>query len=147
MAMASRVKFSNPKSLVKSRAAYSHVARVSVGELLFVAGQIPMNARGKLVGNDDFEAQAQQVFKNIRIALRSEGADFRNVVQSTTYLVDSRDIPKLRTFRQRVYARYFPDGRYPPNKLIVVNRLASEEIRLEIAVVAAPDSPRRRTRQ
>ena len=137
--MASRIKLSNPNTLAKPGGTYSHVARVSAGELLFIAGQVPIDASGKIVGNGDFDAQAEQVFENIRLALESEGAVFRNVVQFTTYLVDSRDIPKLRKFRERTYPQYFPEGRYPPNTLLVVERLASEEIRLEIAAIAAPD--------
>ena len=137
--MASRIKMSNPNTLAKPGGTYSHVARVSAGELLFIAGQVPVDASGKVVGDGDFDAQAEQVFENLRLALESEGAVFGDVVQFTTYLVDSRDIPKLRKFRERTYPQYFPDGRYPPNTLLVVERLASEEIRLEIAAIAAPD--------
>lgn len=136
--MASRIKFSNPSTVAKPSSTYSHVARVSAGEMLFIAGQVAVDAGGKLV-EGDFDAQAAQVFENIRNALKSEGADFRNVVQFTTYLVDSRDIAKLRKFRERTYPQFFPDGKYPPNTLLVVDRLAAEEMRLEIAVVAALD--------
>jgi enamine deaminase RidA (YjgF/YER057c/UK114 family) len=137
--MASRIKMSNPKSMPKPSGAYSHVARVRAGDLLFIAGQVALDASGKLVGDGDFDAQALQVFENLRAALQSEGADLGDVVQFTTYLVDSRDIPKLRRFRERTYPSFFPDGKYPPNTLLVVNRLASEEMRLEIAAIAAPD--------
>ena len=137
--MTNRVRISNPDTLAKPAGAYSHVARASAGELLFIAGQVAVDAGGKMVGVDDFEAQAEQVFANLRAALRSEGADFRDVVQFTTYLVDSRDIAKLRRYRDRVYAQIFPDGKYPPNTLLVVERLASEDMRLEIAAIAAPE--------
>jgi len=136
--MTNRVRISNPDTVAKPAGTYSHVARASAGELLFIAGQVAVDASGKLVGVDDFEAQAEQVFANLGAVLRSEGADFRDVVQFTTYLVDSRDIPKLRRYRERVYAQIFPDGKYPPNTLLVVNRLASEDMRLEIAAIAAP---------
>lgn len=136
--MASRIKISNPNTLPKPAGAYSHVARVSAGDLLFIAGQVAVDAAGKVVGADDFDAQAEQVFKNLRAALESEGADFRHVVQFTTYVVDSRDIAKLRKFRDRNYPKFFPDGKYPPNTLLVIDRLASEDMRLEIAAIAAP---------
>jgi enamine deaminase RidA (YjgF/YER057c/UK114 family) len=135
-AMASRVKMSNPKGLAKPAGAYSHVARATAGDLLFVAGQVPVNAAGKLVGAGDFEAQARQVYRNIGIALKSAGAGYGNIVQFTTYLVDSRDIAKLRKFREQNFKKYFTDGQYPPNTLLVVDRLASEEIRLEVAAIA-----------
>jgi enamine deaminase RidA (YjgF/YER057c/UK114 family) len=135
--MPSRIKITNPDTLPKPAGAYSHVARVSAGELLFIAGQVAVDASGKVVGEDDFDAQAAQVFANLRAALQSEGADFKNVVQFTTYLVDSRDIAKLRSFRERVYPKFFPDGKYPPNTLLVIDRLVAEQMRLEIAAIAA----------
>lgn len=136
--MASRIKVSNPPNMPKPAGAYSHVTRVAAGDLLFIAGQVAVGTDGKLAG-PDLEAQAAQVFANIRAALQSEGGDFRNVVQLTTYLVDSRDIAKLRAWRDRNYPQFFPDGKYPPNTLLVIDRLASEEMRLEIAVIAALD--------
>ena len=137
--MPSPVKMSNPKGLSKPAGTYSHVARARAGEFLFIAGQVSVNAGGKLVGAGDFEAQARQVFRNIGVALKSAGADYRNVVQFTTYLVDSRDIPKLRKFREKNFKKFFPDGQYPPNTLLVIDRLAGEEMRLEIAAIAALD--------
>ena len=136
--MASRIKISNPGTLPKPAGAYSHVARVSGGDMLFIAGQVPVDGGGKVV-EGDFDAQAEQVFKNLRAALQSEGGDFRNVVQFTTYLVDSSDIAKLRTFRERTYPQFFPDGKYPPNTLLVIDRLVGEDMRLEIAAIAALD--------
>ena len=94
--MTNRITISNPATLPKPAGAYSHIARVTAGDLLFIAGQVATDASGKVVGADDFEAQADQVFANLRAALQSEGADFQHVVQFTTYLVDSRDIAKLR---------------------------------------------------
>jgi enamine deaminase RidA (YjgF/YER057c/UK114 family) len=136
--MTNRITISNPATLPKPAGAYSHIAHVTAGDLLFIAGQVATDASGKVVGADDFEAQADQVFANLRAALQSEGADFQHVVQFTTYLVDSRDIAKLRKYRERVFAHLFPHGKYPPNTLLVVERLASEEMRLEIAAIAAP---------
>ncbi len=135
--MTSRIKIGNPNGLAKPLGSYSHVARVKAGELLFVAGQVAVNARGEPVGIDDFEAQAGQVFKNLGVALKSEGAGYGNIVQLTTYLVDSRDFPKLRKFREHHYPVLFPDGKYPPNTLLIIDRLVREEFRLEIAAIAA----------
>ena len=136
--MAARIKKTNPSTLPPPAGAYSHVARVAAGELLFIAGQVPVDRSGKVV-EGDFDAQAAQVFENLRAALQSEGADLQHVVQFTTYLVDSRDIPKLRKFRERTYPQFFPDGKYPPNTLLVIDRLVAEDMRLEIAAIAAPD--------
>ena len=136
--MASRIKTSNPGTMPKPAGAYSHVTRVTAGDLLFIAGQVAYDTSGKLAGAD-IEAQAAQVFANLRAALQSEGGDLSNIVQLTTYLVDSRDIAKLRAWRDKNYPQFFPDGKYPPNTLLVIDRLASEDMRLEIAAIAALD--------
>jgi enamine deaminase RidA (YjgF/YER057c/UK114 family) len=137
--MTSRIKMSNPKGLSKPAGTYSHVARAQAGELLFIAGQVAVDANGKIVGAGDFSAQTRQVFRNLLTALESAGAGYRNVAQFTTYLVNSRDIAKLRAFRERYYPKFFPDRQYPPNTLLVVDRLASEEMLLEIAAIAVLD--------
>ena len=136
--MATRIKLSNPGTLPKPGGTYSHVARVKAGELLFVAGQVATDSSGKVVGSD-IETQAERVFGNIRAALQSEGADMHHIVQLTTYLVDANDIPKFRKYREGAYPRFFPDGKYPPNTLLVIDQLASKEVLLEIAAIAAPD--------
>jgi len=105
-----------------------------------VTSKVPLHdANGKIVGAGDFSAQTRQVFRNLLTALESAGAGYRNVAQFTTYLVNSRDIAKLRAFRERYYPKFFPDGQYPPNTLLVVDRLASEEMLLEIAAIAVLD--------
>jgi len=136
--MGADVKMFNPDTLGKPLGQYSHIARVrGAAELVFIAGQIATDQAGNPVGADDFDAQCAQVYANIGAALKAAGGGWSNVVQFTTYLVHSQDIPKLRAFRQREFSRYFPGGAYPPNTLLVVDRLASESYLLEIQAVAA----------
>jgi enamine deaminase RidA (YjgF/YER057c/UK114 family) len=51
--MANRIRISNPDTLPKPAGVYSHVARVSAGELLFIAGQVAVDGTGIVVGADD----------------------------------------------------------------------------------------------
>ena len=127
----------NPAMLGKPLGQYSHITRVKASELLFIAGQVATEASGKIVGADDFDAQCQQVFANIEAALKSQGASFGNVVEFTTYLVHSQDIPKFVQFRLREFPRMFASGVYPPNTLLIVDRLVQESLLLEIQTVAA----------
>lgn len=133
----SEIDFLNPAALGKPLGQYSHVARVKSSEFLFIAGQVATDRDGNLVGPDDFEAQCARVFANIGAALEAAGAGWKNVVQFTTYLVHSQDIPRLRQFRAREFPRMFPDGVYPPNTLVVIDRLVHESYLLEIQTVAA----------
>src|SRR5207253_2384629 len=79
---------------------YSQITRVKASEFLFIAGQVGADKDGKT--GDDFDAQCVQTFANIEAALKSQGASFANVVEFTTYLVHSQDIPKFMAYRERV---------------------------------------------
>jgi enamine deaminase RidA (YjgF/YER057c/UK114 family) len=131
------IKILNPEVLAKPMGQYSHVTRVKASELLFIAGQLAGDKDGNIVGADDFDAQCRQVFANIEAALTSQGAGFANVVQFTTYLVKAQDIPKFMQFRLREFPRIFPNGAYPPNTLLIVDRLVQEPFLIEVQTVAA----------
>lgn len=131
------IKIYNAETLGKPLGQYSHIARVKAGELLFISGMLSSDGAGNVVGKDDFDAQCTQVFKNIGEALASAGAGWSQVVQFTTYLVHSQDIPKFMEFRKREFPRLFPDGVYPPNTLLMVDRLVQEPFLVEVQTVAA----------
>jgi enamine deaminase RidA (YjgF/YER057c/UK114 family) len=127
----------NPSELGPPMGQYSHVTRVKANEFLFIAGMLAGDASGNIVGAGDFDAQTTQVFRNVEAALKSAGASWRNVVQFTTFLVHSQDIPKFMAFRLREFPKMFPDGKYPPNTLLMVDRLVQEPFLVEVQSVAA----------
>lgn len=131
------IKIFNPDTLAKPMGQYSHITRVRASEYVFIAGQLAASADGKLVGADNFDAQCVQVFANIEAALKSVGAGWGNVVQFTTYLVHSQDIPQFMTYRLREFPKLFPNGIYPPNTLLMVDRLVQEPFLVEVQTVAA----------
>ena len=136
--MPAEITIVNPEGLGKPLGQYSQVARVkNAAEWLFIAGQLATDVAGNVVGADDFDAQCVQVFKNIEAALVSQGAGWRNVVQFTTYLVHSQDIPKFMAFRKREFPKLFPDGKYPPNTLLMIDRLVGEPFLVEVQPIAA----------
>ena len=127
----------NPESLGAPLGQYTHVTRVRANEFLFIAGMLAADRDGNVVGEGDFEAQTQQVFRNVGAALSSAGASWGNVVQFTTYLVHSQDIPKLMDFRTREFPKMFANGVYPPNTLLMVDRLVKEPFLVEVQAIAA----------
>ena len=129
------IQFLNPDNLGRPIAPYSNVTRVKASEFLFIAGQVGMDKSGKTPA--DFEGQCAQVFANIGAALASQGADFPNIVEFTSYLVHSQDIGKFAQFRAREFPRLFPRGGYPTNTLLIVDRLVREEFLVEVSAVAA----------
>jgi enamine deaminase RidA (YjgF/YER057c/UK114 family) len=130
------IKIVNPDALGKPLGQYSHLTRVKASEFVFIAGQVGVDKDGKLV-SDDFDAQASQTFGNIEAALKSVGAGWGNVVQFTTYLVHSQDIAKFMAYRLREFPRMFPNGAYPPNTLLVIDRLVQETLLVEVQAMTA----------
>ncbi|MGH8720387.1 MAG: RidA family protein, partial [Burkholderiales bacterium] len=119
------IKIGNVGALGKPLGQYSHLTRVkNAAETLYIAGM--------LAPGDDFDAQCTGVFRQIEAALKSAGADWANVVQFTTYLVHSQDIPKFMAWRLREFPKLFADGRYPPNTLLVIDRLVGEQFLIEV---------------
>ncbi len=124
------IKIANVESLGKPLGQYSHLTRVkNATETLYIAGM--------LAPGDDFDAQCTGVFKQIEAALKSAGAGWANVVQFTTYMVHSQDIPKFMAWRLREFPKLFPDGKYPPNTLLIVDRLVQEPFLIEVQAIAA----------
>ena len=131
------LKLLNPEALGRPLGQYSHMARVKASEYLFIAGQVAVDKAGNVIGADDFDAQCVQTFANIETALASQGAGWANVVEFTTYLVHSQDIPKFMAYRTREFPRLFAGAAYPPNTLLMVDRLVREEFLIEVSAVAA----------
>ena len=131
------IKILNPDALGKPLGQYSHLTRVKASEFVFIAGQVGVDKDGKLTGSGDFDAQCLQTFANIEAALKSVDAGWSNIVQFTTYLVHSQDIAKFMTFRRREFPKMFTNGAYPPNTLLMIDRLVQEALLVEVQAVAA----------
>ena len=123
------IRIYNVDALGKPVGPYSHVARVKAAETLYIAGM--------LAAGETFEAQCAAVYAQIEKALQSAGAGWGNVVQLTTFLVHSQDIAKFYRWREREYPKMFPDGKYPPNTLLIIDRLVQEQFLIEIQTIAA----------
>jgi len=129
------IKILNPDALGKPLGQYSQITRVKASEFLFIAGQVGISKDGKIA--EGFDGQIAQTFANIEAALKSQGAGWGNVVEFTTYLVHSQDIPKFMAYRLREFPKMFADGAYPPNTLLMIDRLVQEPLLIEVATVAA----------
>lgn len=131
------IKIINPETLGTPRGQYSQITRVKASEFIYIAGQLSADRAGNIIGIDDFDAQCRQVFANIGTALESVGASWANVVQFNTFLVHSQDIPKFMKFRLREFPRMFTNGIYPPNTMVMIDRLVEEPFLVEVQTVAA----------
>jgi enamine deaminase RidA (YjgF/YER057c/UK114 family) len=131
--------FINPKPLIApGPAAYSHVAKVNSGTIVYISGQVPSDASGKVIGEGDFEAQVEQVFANLKIAVEAAGGTMADIVKLNYFLspeVNQADVPKMRPIRDR----YINVEKPPASTFVAVSRLMRPGWLIEIEAVAAID--------
>lgn len=124
-------RYINPKGLVKPTG-YTHVVIAPDGRTVYIAGQVAFDSTGKVVGEGDFAAQAEQVYRNLKLALESVGGSMADLVKTTTFITDFKHVAALRDIRTRHLAKTQP----PANTLVVVSGLARAELLIEIEAVA-----------
>ena len=98
---------------------------------LYLAGQLARDEQGQTVGVGDIRAQTEQVIKNLRTILRSEGADLENLVKVTVYTTDMRFFDAIAEVRRRYFT-----GNLPASTIVEVSKLAQPDLLIEIEGVA-----------
>src|SRR6059058_5369093 len=107
---------------------YNHAVRI--GDLLFCAGQIPLDtATGNLVSGD-IKAQTERVLENVKAILEDQQLTFANVVKSTVFVTNLADFAGM----NEVYAKYFTTD-FPARSTIQVAALP-KGANVEIEVIA-----------
>ncbi|WP_088891624.1 RidA family protein [Leptolyngbya ohadii] len=107
-------------------------AVVAAGQLVFVAGQIPLDpATGAIVGEGEVAKQTEQVFANLKGVLEAAGVTLQDVVKTTVFLADMNDFAAMNA----VYAQYFDEALAPARACVEVSRLP-KDVRVEIECIA-----------
>lgn len=102
------------------------------GQMLFVAGQIPLDPQsGKIVGEGDIAVQTKQVMANIEAILTEAGVSFDNVVKTSVFLSDLANFSPM----NQVYAEYFAEETAPARACVEVSRLP-KDVLVEIECIA-----------
>ena len=104
---------------------------IAVGNLLFCAGQIPLDPATNEIVGADVTAQAERVCQNIAGVLKANGMTFANVVKTTVFLTDLAQFAAMNA----VYAKYFTEP-FPARSTIQVAGLP-RGAQVEIEVTAA----------
>jgi len=124
-----------PKKIVLTEKAPAPIGpysqAVSVGELVFLSGQIPLDPKTGNLVDDDIETATQRVLDNIRAVLDAEGLSFRHVVKTTVFMKDLALFPRMNA----VYATAFPEN--PPARSTVQAAALPKGVSVEIEVVAS----------
>jgi enamine deaminase RidA (YjgF/YER057c/UK114 family) len=131
LAQGSSTRYVNPQSLVKPTG-YTHVVIAPDGRTVYIAGQVAFDSTGAVVGEGDFTAQAEQVYRNLERALQSVGGTMADLVKTTTFITDIKNLPSLREVRSRRLSKTQP----PANTLLQVSSLARPDLLIEIEAVA-----------
>lgn len=133
---AESITYLNPPNTGPAQGLYSHATAVPAGSTLHIAGQLSVGRDGSVVGKNDFDAQMHQVLDNLGAVLEGTGLGFNHIVKFTTYLVHSQDIERFMALRAELFPVLFGGEVYPPNTLLIVDRLVKEEFLIEIESVA-----------
>jgi enamine deaminase RidA (YjgF/YER057c/UK114 family) len=130
----SNFRVSSPAQMHKPNG-YSHVVEITSGKMIYISGQVALDASGNIVGQGDYRAQIQQVFRNLKTALEAAGASFHNVVKLNYYVVDTVEAAEFFAYRE-VRDQYVDTANPPVATVLVIRRLFRPELLIEIEAVA-----------
>ncbi|MDA5193923.1 RidA family protein [Govanella unica] len=102
-----------------------------VGDVIYLSGQAALDLEGNIIGAGDFDAQADQVFRNIDQLLTTAGSSLAEVVKVTIYLTDMSHFPKVIELRRKWFT-----APYPADSIVEVRALALPELMIEIEAMA-----------
>jgi enamine deaminase RidA (YjgF/YER057c/UK114 family) len=125
----------NPKGL-RREPRHTQVVVGTGRKMVFVSGQVALDADGNLIGQGDVIAQARQVFRNVATALSAAGASTAHVTKITWYVVNYSDdlFPALMDARSEVFGDHAPAG-----TLVGVQALGSPAYLTEVDAIAVLD--------
>ncbi len=128
----SNTRFINPPEIAPANG-YTHVVEVSNRKMIFISGQVAFDKAGNLVGENNLQAQTQQVFENLKAALAAVNADFSHVVKFTFFMLDISQIAVIRSVRDQ----YINTVQPPASSAFEVHKLFREDVLIEIEAIAA----------
>lgn len=102
--------------------------------VVYVSGQAALGPDGSIVGENDFEAQAHQVFANLKTVLAAAGSDLSKVFKVNIYMTDMTNFPTIIECREKYFSQP-----YPADSTVEVTALAIPGLMLEIDVIASVD--------
>lgn len=106
------------------------IAVPSNAQIIFLAGQIPLNPYTNKVVEGNITVQTERVLQNIKGVLAAAGCTFHDVVKTTVFLADMADFAAMNV----VYAQYFVDPA-PARSCVQVARLPMN-VAVEIECIA-----------
>jgi enamine deaminase RidA (YjgF/YER057c/UK114 family) len=134
MSNESKIRVFSPPQMPKP-VGYSHVAEITNGKIVYISGQVAMDASGNVVGKNDYSAQIEQIFRNLNAALQAAGGSFRNVIKLNYYIVDTVERSEFFAYRA-VRDKYVDTANPPAATVVIVKGLFMPEFLIEVEAVA-----------
>ena len=129
------IDYPKPQGLLNTKSfGFSQIVSAQGSKMIFISGQVGIDAEGKLVGKGDLRAQTEQVFKNLSAALASASASFEDVVKMTYFVVDFS--PDKREAISPVRDAHVSQENPPASTLIGVQALAAPDFLIEVEAIA-----------
>lgn len=115
---------------------YAQIVDVGAARrIIFISGQAALDRDGRVVGRDDFAAQAEQVFRNLAAALSARGCTPANLAKLTVYLTNMENLAAYREARNRFFGSISPPAA-PAVTLVEVSKLYGADLLIEIEAIA-----------
>ena len=127
----------NPQGLVKP-VGYAHLAKITSGKLVYIAGQAPFDEDGKVVGKGDFVGQFRQVMKNLKRAVEGAGGTPTQIAVMTMYVTNVQAFLDSKRPSGDAYVEVF-GKHFPAITLVEVTSLWNRDCMVEISGVAVLD--------
>lgn len=128
-----QVQHINPDDLSKNPAFTNVVTVTGPVKTIYIGGQDALDASGNIVGKGDIKQQVEQVFRNLRVALKAGGAELEHVIKWNVYVVQGQPIQQAFEVFQRVWGRR-PNP--PAITMMFVAGLANPDFLVEMDAVA-----------
>jgi 2-iminobutanoate/2-iminopropanoate deaminase len=103
---------------------------IVAGDLVFTSGQIGIDPKTSQMVEGGFDAQAEQVLRNLAAVLEAAGSDMSQVLKTTVFLADMDDYNKM----NEIYRRHFKED--PPARSTVQVARLPRNARIEIEAIA-----------
>ncbi|MBK1897876.1 RidA family protein [Chryseobacterium paridis] len=101
-------------------------------KMILLSGQVPLDAKGNLVGSNSVEKQTEQIFKNIEIILKEYGGTGKDIIKLGIFITDISKTPDFRKVRDLYINLQNP----PVSSLIEVSRLFRDDVLIEVEATA-----------
>jgi enamine deaminase RidA (YjgF/YER057c/UK114 family) len=127
----------NPEGLERP-VGYTHVAKVTGGNIVYVAGQAPFDENGQVVGKGDFIAQFVQVIRNLKTAVEAVSGHPDQYAVLTIYLTNLQAYLNNKKSLGQAYREVF-GSYFPAITLVQVGSLYNPDCMIEISGIAVID--------